>query len=69
MQAQIFDDLSNDALSAGTPFDMGVQLPPEYGGQVDEIPENILNHETLNDLELRVKLLSKEVPTVDTIYR
>ncbi len=46
-----------------------MDLPAEYGGDPLTIPENILNHETLNDLELREKLLEGKVPTVDTIYR
>lgn len=71
MQAQIFDDLFNPDLvdSEFTEFNMVVRLPAEFGGDPTSIPENILNHETLNDLELREKLLEGKVPTVDTIYR
>jgi hypothetical protein len=50
-------------------FELVIHLSPEYGGDVDEIPAHILNHETMNDHDLRDKLIAKEVPTVDTIYR
>lgn len=71
LQAQIFDDLFNPDLTEDNflDFNIIVDLPAEYGGDPQTIPENILNHETLNDLELREKLLEGKVPTVDTIYR
>lgn len=72
LQAQIFDDSMNsglDNLEDAAKFELNIKLPAEYGGDVDHIPEDILNHETLNDLELRDKLISGEVPTVDTMYR
>lgn len=71
LQAQVFDDTQNPDLknSLQTFFEVELNLPAEYGGNVDHIPEAILNHETLNDLELREKLLQGTVPTVDTIYR
>lgn len=72
LQAQIFDDSLNEDLTNfedSAKFELDIKLPPEYGGEVDHIPDDILNHETLNDLELRAKLISGEVPTVDTMYR
>lgn len=71
LQAQIFDDLFNPELTeeSFTEFNIDVDLPAEFGGDPLSIAENILNHETLNDLELREKLLEGKVPTVDTIYR
>lgn len=71
LQAQVFDDTQNPELNnpLQTFFEVELNLPAEYGGNVDHIPEAILNHETLNDLELREKLLQGTVPTVDTIYR
>lgn len=72
LQAQIFDDSMNDDLTNiedAKKFELDIRLPPEYGGEVERIPEDILNHETLNDLDLRAKLISGEVPTVDTMYR
>ena len=67
----MFDDFNNEEFSsAGYPlFDIVVPLPPEHGGDREDIPEEILNHETLNDNALRELLLSKALPTVDTIYR
>ena len=50
-------------------FNVVIDLPPEYGGPVRDVPESIINHEALNDLQLRAKLIEGAVPTVDTIYR
>lgn len=71
MQAQIFDDHMNPSMQTNPfpEFNLNIMLPPEYGGHTTEISEQILNHETLNDLELRSKLIEGVVPTVDTIYR
>ncbi len=71
MQAQIFDnyinpDHSNESIAE---FEIQILLPPELGGPTDSIPEEVLNHETLNDLELREKLIDGVVPTVDTMYK
>ena len=67
----MFDDFNNEEYSsANFPlFDLLIQLPVDFGGDRESIPEEILNHETLNDTELRELLLSKSLPTVDTIYR
>jgi hypothetical protein len=68
----MFDDIYNsDFSSAEFPeFDLVMsKLPAEYGGDREVIPEEILNHETLNDNELRELLLQRALPTVDTIYR
>lgn len=59
-------DLSTEGFEV---FDLDIRLPPQYGGPVYEIPEAVLNHETLNDLELRDKLIEGSVPTVDTINK
>ncbi len=71
LQAQIFDDHMNTDLpnDMHLEFNLDIHLPAEYGGTVTEIPEQVLNHETLNDLQLRAKLIEGVVPTVDTIYR
>ncbi len=50
-------------------FNIEIDLPPEYGGPAREISEQVLNHEALDDLQLRQKLIDGAVPTVDTIYR
>lgn len=50
-------------------FELHIQLPAEDGGELTFIPESILDWETSNDLALREKLLSGDVPTIDTIYR
>jgi hypothetical protein len=50
-------------------FEIEIDLPPELGGHTSSIPEEVLNHETLNDLELREKLIDGVVPTVDTMYK
>jgi hypothetical protein len=68
----MFDDIYNDEYSSleFPEFDLSMtKLPPEYGGEREIIPVEILNHETLNDNELRELLLDKALPTVDTIYR
>jgi hypothetical protein len=54
---------------APTIFEAVVELPSEWGGPTNRVPVEILNHETLNDLELREKLIEGVVPTVDTMYR
>jgi hypothetical protein len=71
LQAQMYDDIYNPEFSSEPfpEFDLPINLLPEYGGERDEIPEEILNHETLNDNELRELLLQKALPTVDTLYR
>jgi hypothetical protein len=71
LQAQIFDDLTNLEIGdeAVQDFNLDIHLPPEFGGNVSHIPEQLLNHETLHDLQLRSKLMEGLVPTVDTVYR
>eukprot|EP01038_Epipyxis_sp_PR26KG_P006195 gene6195-8532_t len=70
MQAQIFEDDLSDLSSADHPeFDVVTTLCAEYGGHLEHVPECILNHETLNDTELREKIIGGVVPTVDTIFR
>ncbi|RYH12874.1 hypothetical protein EON65_37045 [archaeon] len=71
IQAQIFDDSDCPHLPRDIhpEFEMQIILECKLGGHVDKIPEHILAHETLNDTELRDKLLAGHVPTVDSIYR
>ncbi len=71
IQAQIFEDeSSSETLKNKYPeFDLSIMLPPELGGNVDHVPECVLNHESLNDTELREKIIDGCVPTVDTIFR
>ena len=71
IQSQIFDDSEATHLARDVypEFYLDIQLMESVGGDMQKIPEQILNHETLNDNELRDKLLAGEVPTVDTIYR
>lgn len=71
LQAQIFDDLFNPDISVDVPPEFCLQtgLSPEEGGVTADISEIVLDFETQNDEELREKILSFEVPTIDTIYR
>lgn len=71
LQAQIFDNYINpEHLDLVVEeFEVEILLPPELGGPTNSIPEEVLNHETLNDLELRDKLIDGVVPTVDTMYK
>lgn len=72
MQAQIFNDCSDGELTGwptGRLFELDIQLSLDCGGDFTSIPENILYNETSNDLELRAKLISGEVPAIATIYR
>lgn len=71
IQAQIFEDFSfSDELKNKYPeYNVDVKLPPEYGGVMETVPESILNHETMNDMELRERILKGYVPTIDTIFR
>ena len=71
IQAQIFEDYqcSDDLKSKHSVFKVDVDLPAEYGGKVATVPEDILNNETSNDLELRELILKGVVPTIDTILR
>lgn len=71
IQAQIFEDDSiEDKSKIKHPeFDLQIDLPPELGGNIDQVPECVLNHETLNDSELRDKIIDGTVPTVDTVFR
>mmetsp|Transcript_45355 Transcript_45355/g.33138 ORF Transcript_45355/g.33138 Transcript_45355/m.33138 type:complete len:420 (-) Transcript_45355:823-2082(-) len=71
IQAQIFDDLFIADKSKGTPleFNLLTGLSPEDGGITYFISEQVLDFETQFDDELREKILSMEVPTIDTIYR
>ena len=50
-------------------YNVDTKLAPEYGGVMNSVPESVLNHETMNDLELREKIVRGVVPTIDTIFR
>eukprot|EP01031_Cornospumella_fuschlensis_P027136 gene27136-32780_t len=71
IQAQIFDDSDcrNLPRDAHPEFEMSLILDGNLGGPIEKIPDHILAHETVNDTELRDKLLAGLVPTVDSIYR
>lgn len=71
IQAQIFEDFSfsDELKNKNAEYNVDTKLAPEYGGVMNTVPEVVLNHETMNDLELREKILKGVVPTIDTIFR
>jgi hypothetical protein len=50
-------------------FDIVPQIRAEYGGEVAVLTEEQLDVDAQNDPYLREKLVTKVVPTVDTIVR
>lgn len=48
-----------------------LHIPPELGGWIEPnmIPDALVELESQDDPELREKILSGQVPTVDTIFR
>lgn len=73
LQAIIFDssvDPNSAALrNVNKELEMVTTLSEEYGGLCEKIPEYVLMRETPNDPELYQKIVSLEVPTVDSILR
>lgn len=71
MQAQIFDDINSPSewKTRHPVFDQSPLLPPEFGGHIDILPDDVLFRESQNDEELRKQLSGGAVPAVDTIYR
>lgn len=71
IQAQIFEDDTNpeDMKNKYSEFNLRIGLPAELGGNMEVVPECVLDHETLDDSELREKIVEGCVPTVDTIFR
>mmetsp|Transcript_26305 Transcript_26305/g.37625 ORF Transcript_26305/g.37625 Transcript_26305/m.37625 type:complete len:418 (-) Transcript_26305:316-1569(-) len=52
-------------------FELNIELPPQLGGIVNpaDVPESLLRAETVDDLELQMKIIAGVVPTVDTVFR
>jgi hypothetical protein len=72
IQGNIFEDSLSDSVVSNNSFQFELDtffLLPECGGCAVNVDETILNQETCSDIELREKILSGVVPTIDTIYR
>lgn len=70
-QAQICDGATFEGNSDPEDFSVEIDLLPHEGGLINplDIPEALLDAETLGDEELRAKIIAGIVPTVDTVFR
>jgi len=71
IQSEIFDQTETAPQYAAQYSDLSLftALPPHLGGHQDSISDELLNHETKNDPDLRTKMLAGQVPAADTILR
>jgi len=76
IQTQVCDSTDSDLkldlkTSIHKEFDLLIELPPHLGGIVNpaDVPESLLHAETIDDLELQMKITAGLVPTVDTVFR
>ena len=69
MNLQIFEDCGKE--SSHPEFDVEIQLPYKSGGDIDpaDINPDILYGETMDDEELKERILDGTVPLVDSIFR
>lgn len=69
IQTQIFEDCGKD--SPHPDFNVEIHLPYESGGHIDpvDIKPDVLYGETIDDPELKERILEGTVPLVDSIFR
>lgn len=71
LQSELFEQLETAPQYAAQFSDLALNstLPAHLGGEPESISEELLDHETKNDPDLRSKIISRQVPTSDAIIR
>lgn len=72
LQAEIFEDIAEIPLHPSGQYpelQIRTNLPPQSGGLLIRIPDDVLDRETEDDPDLRVQMVAGNCPALDTILR